>query len=155
MYQHILVAIDDSHTSRMALEEAFAVAKLHGAPLEIVHAVDKSLVQAFSTRGTTPANVRHLEQTLIDKGEAILAEASAQAKAVGIDARTRLISSHDCDCGEMVSQAIDESGADLLVVGSHGRRGVRRLLLGSVAEDLLRKVNISVLIVRSRQAAET
>jgi nucleotide-binding universal stress UspA family protein len=153
MYQHILVAIDDNETSRLALDEAFALAKLHNAPLDIVHAVDKSLVQAFSTRGTTPQNVRQLEQTLLDKGQTILAEATALAEAAGVAATPRLLASHDCDCVEQVCQAIEETGADLLVVGSHGRRGLRRLLLGSVAEDLLRKVSISILIVRRHGGA--
>lgn len=148
MYKHILVAIDDSNTSRKALEEAIALAGLHGATLEIAHAIDEALVQAFNTHGVALVNARQLEQALLDNGNTLLANAVEQARAAGVDARPTLLATQDSHSADQIADLVENSSADLLVVGSHGRRGVRRWLLGSVAENLLRKVGISVLIVR-------
>ncbi len=150
MYRHIIVAVDDSHTSRMALDEAIGLARLHHARLEIVHAVDESLVQAFNTHGVALVNARQLEQALVDNGNTVLSDALERARAAGVEAGTRLLATQDTHSADQIAEAVVDSGADLLVVGSHGRRGVRRLLLGSVAENLMRKVSISVLIVRGK-----
>lgn len=148
MYKHILVAVDDSETSRKALEEAIALARLHDAKLEIAHAVDESLVQAFSNHGVALANVKQLEDAMKAGGNALLDEAVEAAKAAGVIATRRLLAAEDVSASDQITEAVEKSGADLLVVGSHGRRGFRRLLLGSVAENLLRKIHVSMLIVR-------
>lgn len=148
MYRQILVAIDDSETSRKALDEAVALAKLHGAKLEIAHAVDESLVQAFNTHGVALVDPRQIEHALVESGRAIVEQAIATARASGVEATSRLLMTQDTHTADQIAEAVDTAGADLLVVGSHGRRGVSRLLLGSVAERLIRKVAVSVLIVR-------
>lgn len=148
MYRHILVAIDDSDTSNKALQEAIALAKLHEADLEIAHAIDEHLVHVFNARGDTATSVHELKHVLVAGGEDVLGRATGQAEAAGIRAKTRLLRGHGQHADDLIATAVEDSRADLLVVGSHGRRGVRRLLLGSVAENLVRKVGISVLIVR-------
>ncbi len=148
MYKHILVAIDDSQTSRKALDEAVALAKLHGARLEIAHAVDESVVRAYDSHGAVLANAEQFDKALLAAGAALLDEAVETARAAGLEPARRLLSADDEHADDQIAAAVQKSGADLLVVGSHGRRGVRRLLLGSVAENLLRKVTVSVLIVR-------
>lgn len=148
MYKHVFVAVDDSQTSHKALGEAIALARLHGAKLEIAHAVDESMVQAFTTHGVALVNAAQLEQALMDSGKSVLTQALEAAKAAGVDAVTQLLATQGTHSADQIAEAVGQSGADLLVVGSHGRRGFRRLLLGSVAENLLRKVGISVLIVR-------
>lgn len=148
MYKHILVAIDDSRTSRKALDEAIALAKLHGARLEIAHAVDESLVQAFTTHGAALADPKQFESALVSGGNSLLDEALETARAAGLEPGRHLLVSADQHADDQIAKAVEATGADLLIVGSHGRRGVRRLLLGSVAENLLRKVSVSVLIVR-------
>lgn len=148
MYKHILVAIDDSRTSRKALDEAIALAKLHGARLDIAHAVDESMVQAFTTHGAVLADSHQLGGAMETGGEALLDEAVQTARAAGLEPGRHLLVSEDRHADDQIATAVERTGADLLVVGSHGRRGVERLLLGSVAESLLRKVTVSVLIVR-------
>lgn len=148
MYNHIMIAVDDSDTSRKALVEAIALARLHEAKLELVHAVDESMVQSFSTHGVALANVGQLEKALVEGGESVLAEAVAAVRAAGVEPLHRLLTSQEMHSADQIAHAVEASGADLLVVGSHGRRGFRRLLLGSVAENLVRKVNVSILIVR-------
>jgi len=146
MYQHVLISVDDSHTSGKALEKAIEICKATGAALEIVHAVDESI---FS-------HIR--ETTLIDKGAALkavllegketLARAVEVATDAGLTPKSQLLSSDSLHAADQVAAHVAKSDADLLIVGSHGRRGIQRMLLGSVAEKLLRKVEISVLVVR-------
>lgn len=146
MYQHILISVDDSQTSGKALEKAIEICKASAATLEIVHAVDESIF----------AHIR--ETTLIDKGSALkavmlegketLAKAVKVATDAGLSPKSQLLSSNTLHAADQVAAHVAQSGADLLIVGSHGRRGIQRMLLGSVAEKLLRKVEISVLVVR-------
>ncbi|QID17183.1 universal stress protein [Nitrogeniibacter mangrovi] len=146
MYQHIVAAIDDSDTSRRAIREAVALAQSSGASLTLVHAVDEALFAHFSH--TTLANRDAVEKALIAEGQNVLDAAAQVAADAGMDAQTRLLTSKHQSTSDQVAEALRALHADLLVVGSHGRRGVQRLVLGSVAERLLKKVTISVLIVR-------
>ncbi|MCK9259795.1 MAG: universal stress protein [Azoarcus sp.] len=148
MYKHILVAIDDSETSAKALDEAIALARLHEAVLEIAHAVDESMLQAFSHHGVTLVDHGKMQDALLDGGRNTLKTAMETARAAGLAPRERFLAAEDLHAADQIAHAVETSGADLLVVGSHGRRGFRRMLLGSVAENLVRKVNVSVLIVR-------
>ncbi len=146
MYRHILVAIDDSDTSQKALQEAITLARVHGASLEIAHAIDEQLVHVFNAGGG--ASTHELKHVLVAGGEDVLVRAAAQAGEAGVTATTRLLRGHGQHADDLIAEAVEAARADLLVVGSHGRRGVRRLLIGSVAENLVRKIGISVLIVR-------
>lgn len=148
MYKHILIAIDDSRTSDKALDEAIALARLHDAVLEIAHAVDESLLQSFSNHGVQLVDAGKMQRALLDSGRSTLATAVQKARDAGLAPRERFLASEDSHAADQIAEAVADSGADLLVVGSHGRRGFQRLLLGSVAENLVRKVSISVLIVR-------
>lgn len=149
MYKHILIAIDDSTTSSKALDEAIALARLHGAVLEIAHAVDESLLQSFSNHGAL-VDAGKMQHALLDSGRTTLKEAVDRARDAGMTPRERFLASEDSHAADQIAAAVTDSGADLLVVGSHGRRGFQRLLLGSVAENLVRKVDVSVLIVRGK-----
>ena len=148
MYKHILVAVDDSHTSAKALDEAIALARLHDAVLEIAHAVDESMLQSFSNHGVALVDHGRLQDSLLKAGHETLANAMETARAAGLTPRERFIADEDMHAADQIAAAVEKSGADLLIVGSHGRRGFRRMLLGSVAENLVRKVQVSVLIVR-------
>ena len=154
MYKHILIAIDDSPTSRAALDEAITLARLHDATLEITHAVDESLVEAFKAHGAALVNTDELEKSLKTGARSLLEEAHETAMQAGITARSRMLAYPDTHVADQIATAVEQSGADLLVVGSHGRRGFRRLLLGSIAENLVRKINISMLIVRGQPEKE-
>ena len=146
MYQHIVVAVDDSDTARRAIREAVALAKSSSAELTLVHAVDEALFAHFSH--TTMANRDAVQAALISEGQSVLDAAEQVAASEGMAPQTRLLTSEHQSTSDQVTAAVKALRADLLVVGSHGRRGVQRLFLGSVAERLLRKVDISVLIVR-------
>lgn len=148
MYKTILVAIDDSETSAKALREALAIAGACGIGLHITHAVDESLFPTHYRGGALLVDPAAAQRALEDEGRVVLDRAAATARAAGIEAATHLISSETRHTADQILQAAADTGADLVIVGSHGRRGVERLLLGSVAERVARKAGVSVLIVR-------
>lgn len=146
MYNHIIVAVDDSSTSALGLEKAIELARLNGAKLEIVHAVDESIFSHIT--GTTLVSKSSALDALLAEGQETLDRAIATATSQGITPTSHLLSSDTQHAADQIAHHVAHSGADMLVVGSHGRRGFQHLLLGSVAEKLLRKVAVSVLIVR-------
>ena len=146
MYNHIIVAVDDSSFSALGLDKAIELAHLNGARLEIVHAVDESIFAHIT--GTTLISKSKALDALLAEGQEALDQAVKNARTAGISPEFHLLNSETMHAADQVAHHVAHSGADLLVVGSHGRRGVQHLLLGSVAEKLLRKVAVSVLIVR-------
>jgi len=146
MYQRILVPVDGSPTSDRGLDEALRLARLTGARLRLVHAVDEL---TFAT-GMEPAAVyaADLIPLLREAGLKVLEGAQARAAAAGIPADTVL---HESFAGRLSDFVVEQARtwpAELVVIGTHGRRGVRRLLLGSDAEQILRTAPVPVLLVR-------
>ena len=146
MYERILVPVDGSSTSRRGLDEALKIAAKLGSRIRLMHVVDDaSLAMAASGMAT---NLGELFTSLAEGGEQILADAKRIAQAGGAVADTAM---RHCTAGRVsdviVKEAI-ESGADLIVIGTHGRRGAERLLLGSDAEQVLRSAPVPVLLVR-------
>jgi nucleotide-binding universal stress UspA family protein len=133
MFMKILAAIDESEPSMQALMEARRMAVSHRATLRIVYAASDS------------------EETDQQAGLKLLTEAKS---AVGdeVDAETCVIQTEAVyglnGIAEAIANAANEWGADLVVVGSSHRRGLERLVIGSVAEQLIAKVDASVLLVR-------
>ena len=146
MYQKIMVAIDDSETSRCALAEAKHIAKTSQAKLYIVHVVDEVLLSmhghAMLDMGgaeSAVANLRRAGQALLD--DALKDTGGMQVEAVLLEAQKRRVS-------ETIADKAKELAVDLIVIGRHGQRGLATLLLGSVAEQLAKISNASVLLVR-------
>ena len=149
MYQRILVPVDGSAASLLGLQEAIRLAKDQKAALRLLHVVHDFLVAgghgaaAYSTM---------LRQDLRDKGEKILDQAAAVVRAQGMQAETRMVETPGGSVGEMIVEHAKEWSADLLVLGTHGRRGIRRLVLGSDAEFVVRTTPVPVLLVREQKA---
>jgi nucleotide-binding universal stress UspA family protein len=151
MYQKILVPVDGSATSDLGLNEATKLAKLTGARVRLLHVVDVlSLAIAgegmVGTAGDVLAAVRESGRTILQRGEA-----SVQAAALDVD--TVLLENTAGRVAEIVADEAASWGADLIVLGTHGRRGVGRLILGSDAEQVLRLAPVPVLLVRDKTAA--
>ncbi len=146
MYNHIIVAVDDSSTAAMGLDKAVELARLNGARLEIVHAVDESILSHIT--GATLGSKTAALEALLAEGSDCLERAVTSATSQGITPVSHLLSSETLHAADQIANHVAHTGADLLVIGSHGRRGFQHLLLGSVAEKLLRKVSVSVLVVR-------
>jgi len=137
MYKKIMVAIGNDETSPFALQEALHIASRDSAKLCVVHAAVKA--DDEESKKNEQAGVALLEQAR--------SLAGAQARV-----EIRLLS-HVGEYGlnsiaEVIANAATEWGADLLMVGTKGRRGLERLVIGSVAEKLVHTVEISILLVR-------
>lgn len=146
MYNHILVAVDGSDTSNLALQEALKLAKELHATLRIVNVVD---VTAAYSDAAAPYAFEY-QKALEAGGEKVIRDASAVAHTAGVEFDVKSIVIDRL--GQHVYDAIDDEAkrwpADLVVIGTHGRRGVRRLILGSVAEGLARISSKPVLLIR-------
>ena len=148
MYKLIMVAIDDSSTSYKALNEAAQLATSVGAALCIVHAEDESLLEHSAISTGTLIDVGEVEAEIRAGGMQLLNGAAAHVARHGITAEKRLIESSSKRVPEMITECARDWEADLVIVGTHGRRGMERLLVGSVAEKLVRVANTSLMLVR-------
>lgn len=147
MYERILVPVDGSPTSNAGLREAVRVAKLTGAQIRLIHVVDDMpFVMSAEGYAAITADVLNLVR---EAGEGILAAARDSVKAAGVAVDTVLKDSLSGRLCDLVSEEARTWKADLIVLGTHGRRGVGRLLLGSDAEQVLRQAPVSVLLVRA------
>jgi nucleotide-binding universal stress UspA family protein len=150
MYQRILVPVDGSPTSSAGLDEAIALAKLTGARLRLVHVVDEMpFVMSAEGYGAMSSDVLGL---LKEAGEKILAESRRRVEGKGVAVDAVLFESLSGRLSDRVAEQTKEWKADLLVLGTHGRRGVRRMLLGSDAEQIIRTATVPVLLVRAPAA---
>jgi nucleotide-binding universal stress UspA family protein len=143
MYTHILVPVDGSEASTAGLREALKLAREQDAKVRLAHVYETmSHAVAEGSVDLTPALRRH--------GEVILAEALTQARASGIEATAALVAAGSRRVPTAIVEEATAAGADLIAMGTHGRRGVERLLLGSVAEGVARRATVSVLLIRPR-----
>ena len=150
MYQKILVPVDGSPTSTLGLTEAVRLAGVTGARLHLLHVADV-LSLAIAGEGYTGASV-DLLAAVREGGEGILAAARQTVEAAGVPVDASLLENTAGRVAELIADEALRWGADLIVLGTHGRRGVGRLMLGSDAEQLLRIAPVPVLLVRDRNA---
>ncbi len=147
MYKKILAAVDGSATSDIALRNAIDLAKDMGATLRLVHAVEEATL-IWDGEYSNPAEIW---AAMAQSGRNILEKAAATAASAGVSADTKLIEINTV--GQRIPQAIAEEAAawaaDVIVVGTHGRRGMSHLFLGSVAEGIVRVSTKPVLLIRS------
>lgn len=148
MYKKIFVAIDDSPTSQKALGEAIALAKASQAALCIAHAADEGLLAQHGMGIGTYIDIDRTKLAIRESSQTLLDNAGAQAAAAGLTAEIKLLEATDKRVAELIADGAAAWQADLIVVGTHGRRGVARLLVGSVAENLVRLAGSSLLMVR-------
>ncbi len=149
MYKKILVPVDGSAASRRGLEEAIGFAKATGATIALVHVVDEFVIAARNA----PAAWQQLSTALRETGETILADAGADVRKQGITCTSELLAATGGGAAGTIINQAKKMSADLIVMGTHGRRGLRRLTLGSDAELVLRSSPVPVLMVRARAEA--
>ncbi len=142
MYDRILVPIDGSPTATLGLREAIRIARSHKSQIRLVHVVN----EAEPVRGGVYA--ADLKVTLRADGEAALKEAQELVRREGLDAETIMLSGVGGQAGDFIVEHAKTWAADLIVIGTHGRRGLRRLVLGSDAEYVVRMTPVPVLLVR-------
>jgi nucleotide-binding universal stress UspA family protein len=147
MYQRILVPVDGSPTSNAGLAEAMKIARLTDGQLRLLHVVDEMpFVMSGEGYGAMAGNVLTL---LREAGEKILEEGCRRVKDAGIAADSVLFEGFQGGLCDRIAEQVRDWHADLVVLGTHGRRGARRVLLGSDAEQVLRTATVPVLLVRA------
>lgn len=148
MSKRIFVAIDNSSTSQKALDEAIQLAKALGASLCIATAADEGPLTQHGMGLGTYIDIDKMKEEMRGASSMLLAQALDKANTAGCQAEHMLIESSQKRVAEMISEAASQWNADLIVVGTHGRRGFERLLVGSVAENLVRIATTSLMLVR-------
>ena len=147
-YRRILVAVDGTKAANKGLREAIRLARAERAQLFIVHVVDD--FQAYAPIGdmvVTPA--LDLIPAMRERGKRILARAKRVADDARLPVKTILREMIGGPAADPIVREARKLRADLIVLGTHGRRGVRRLVLGSDAEQVVRSSNVPVLLVRA------
>jgi nucleotide-binding universal stress UspA family protein len=144
MYKRILAAVDGSDTSNQALQEAVKLAKEQNSMLRLLHVVD--LTMAYSA--VEAPYIFEYRKAMETAGKTVLAECSAAARTAGIEFDSKCVVMFGKHIYDVIEEEATEWAADLIVIGTHGRRGIRRLLLGSVAEGLTRVSSKPVLLIR-------
>jgi nucleotide-binding universal stress UspA family protein len=146
MYMRILVPVDGSSPSLKGLDEAIKLAKASGAKLKLVHVVNEAIVDAPDV---LPASYyQDVIASLLEQGQKVLDAAEAAARAQNVVSEIELIERIGGHAADSIIDAAKQWSADLIAMGTHGRRGLRRLVMGSDAELVLRSTPVPVLMVR-------
>ncbi|WP_431273046.1 universal stress protein [Variovorax ureilyticus] len=151
MYQQILVPVDGSATSMQGLEQAIGIARLTNGRIRLIHVVDE-LSFALATDAYAGYTGDWLS-VLRENGNKLLQECLQKVEAADISVDTVLRDNLDGPVDELVTREASSWPADLIVLGTHGRRGAKRLFLGSSAENILRTSPVPVLLVRAPEGA--
>ena len=146
MYSRILVPIDGSPTSDHALAEAGQLARLTGAQVRLLHIMDPvAHVSGFERPETVRQDVLPLAR---QNAQALLDKARSQLTDAGVPTDAELIESRDASVARLVVEHAGQWGASVIVLGTQGRRGIERMLMGSDAEQIARHASVPVLLVR-------
>jgi nucleotide-binding universal stress UspA family protein len=143
-YKHILVPIDGSGPSTQGLNEAIRVAVGQGNHIRLIHVLNRA---PLASPDITGSRFDKLFGQLRDEGLRLLSAAEASVRKAGIAVDVRLIEATGGSPGECIVEQALEWPADLIVCGTHGRRGLLRVLMGSDAEHILRRSPVPVLLV--------
>lgn len=146
----ILVPLDGSIFAEQALESAFGIARATGAALLLVSALPVPDDMAATDSGMTPAPVPAEYQAEVEQLTGYLEKQAQRLRQAGITVETQIVNGRPADA---ILRAGAEAPADLVVMATHGRSGLQRLWLGSVAMKVVQGATLPVLLVRAREAA--
>ncbi len=151
MYKKILVPVDGSQTSTLGLQEAIRLAKDSDAVLRLIHVVDEFV--AIQNDAYMPGAGALLEG-MMESGKQVLKSAADLAQAGGVKAEGALLKTLGGRVADIIVKEAKEWAADVIVMGTHGRRGVSLLVLGSDAEAVIKMTPVPLLLVRGPEAAK-
>jgi nucleotide-binding universal stress UspA family protein len=154
MYEKILVPVDGSDTSLRGLDEAIKLGKAMGSTLRLLLVINELFVAGTYETGGALSYSDVLE-ALRDGAKNTLAECERTARERGVGYESALIETIGGRASDVIVTQAAQWPADLIVMGTHGRRGIRRLALGSDAEGVLRQSSVPVLMVRYDEEAST
>ena len=139
--------VDGSAAGARGLREAIRLAKAQHARLRIIHVVDEAVATAAVEAGL---DARSVLASLGKRGRALLQRAARRAAQAGMRAETALCETAGGSAADAILREVARSRADVIVLGTHGRRGLRRAVLGSDAEQVVRRSAVPVLLVRAK-----
>lgn len=148
MYKRIVVAMDGSDTSSKALKEASKLAQEMSSIILLLH-VREEMPIMWEPDGMNMVLMQDSLIAVINAGKELLKKYRKMLTAQDITVETKLIETYDGRIGSVISDEAQKWNADLLVVGTHGRKGIAHLLMGSVAEAVARSASMPVLLVRN------
>ncbi len=146
MYRRILVPLDGSAAASRGLAEALRLAKEQGARMRVLHVLDETVMLGSAEAGLDLGEVL---AGLKKKSDRLLRRAENAAREAGVRAEAVVHEAAGVPAADAILAEARTWKADLIVMGTHGRRGVRRLVLGSDAENVVRRSACPVLLVRA------
>jgi nucleotide-binding universal stress UspA family protein len=152
MYRNLLIPLDGSDASKAGLCEVVRIATPDVSRLRLVHVIDSSVGTDSYDPGTVGATMIQANR---DNGTTILAEAREVLTKYDLCAECVLIESHGWRVASRIIAQAREWPADLIIMGSHGRRGLARVAMGSAAAEVFRESPVPVLLVRAVYLRDT
>ena len=146
MYQRILVPIDGSETAERGLGEAIAFARGGGATLVLLNVVRET---ALLMDGMSVAYYNDVIDQLLKAGSEMVDKAARRVAEAGLACESAVVDAHAGTAWEVIVDQAAKSRCGLIVMGTHGRRGLKRLTLGSDAELVVRHSPVPVMLVNS------
>ena len=153
MYRRILVPVDGSSTSRLGLRHALGLARDQHARVRVLNVVDDVVVASMGDGYSV--DMTQIIDSIREAGRKTLDESAAAAAKAGVRADTALVEAGGRAVSDVILGDARTFRADLIVMGTHGRRGINRLLLGSDAERVLREASVPVLLIHAQQPKRT
>ena len=150
-YKRILVPVDGGATSNAGLREALKLARAGRATLFLVHVMDEQMALSSIEMA---ASVAAMLDAMRVGGNRILKKAAQTVRGKGVKAQTALVESFGMRVADAIVRQAKRSRADLIVMGTHGRRGLNRMVMGSDAELVVRHARVPVLLVQARAPAK-
>ena len=144
MYKLIFMPVDGSEVSNHAAEEGFRLAKALGSETVLQYVIDISIV-TLPDAELAISNLDIIRESFREQGDKVLKELSGKAREMGVPCSTMMT---EGDVHDEIINAAEEKKADLIVLGTHGRRGLNRLILGSVAGSVAKRAHCPVLLIR-------
>ena len=145
MYQRILVPIDGSTTADRGLHEAIRLATELKAKLRVLHVLDNFPIEA---EWASAQSFEEILDRLRRESDELLASAHSAAKAAGVPVQTQRFEAGQSTAADVILEEAANSRCDLIVMGTHGRRGMNRLVMGSTAEAVARHSMVPTLMAR-------
>jgi nucleotide-binding universal stress UspA family protein len=150
MYKKILVPVDGSRASNRGLREAIRLARDQKASLQLLHIIDDLV---FTPSFGAAVYADQLLDALREASRRVLQRADATARRHGIKPNAVMLDSLGERAGDLIVRQAKKWHADLIVIGTHGHRGLGRLVLGSDAESVVRAAPVPVLLVRAKPSS--
>jgi nucleotide-binding universal stress UspA family protein len=148
MYNRILVATDGSDTASRACTEAISLASDQKARLRVLYVISYAYVSAVLGSAYTGDLLRRMRAD----AQSTLEATEAAARSAGLEVEPRLLEHQSTQIGEAIIEDAEKWQADLIVMGTHGRRGFARAVIGSDAEYVASHARVPLLLVRSPSA---